>query len=72
VTSQAVRVPKDSRFESERIALPLCHCCEDCGHFDERAKACAHEWPTAEHRLADYQDPSRLPAVNFCKEFELR
>jgi len=33
---------------------------------------CAHEWPTAEHRRADYEDPSRLATVNFCKEFELR
>ena len=56
--------------ERERFALR--HTCEDCGHFDPAAQRCRHEWPTAGHRRADYEDPSRLPTVNFCKEFELR
>jgi hypothetical protein len=67
-----MRVLKDDRFDPQRVALPLRHCCEDCAYFDDAAAACAHEWPTDEHRLADYEDPSRLPAVNFCKEFELK
>lgn len=67
-----MRVPKDEQFDRLRAALPLLHCCEDCGHFDEAVGDCAHEWPTTEHRRADYEDPSRLPTVNFCKEFELR
>lgn len=67
-----MRVPKDRSFEVDWLALPLLHCCEDCGHFDAPAQVCAHEWPTSEHRQADYADPGRLSAVNFCKEFELR
>jgi hypothetical protein len=67
-----MRVPKDDEFDRLRAALPLRHCCEDCGYFDPALRDCAHEWPTAEHRRADYEEPSRLAAVNFCKEFELR
>lgn len=67
-----MRVAKDELFDRQRISLPLRHCCEDCGYFDESLHQCAHEWPTEEHRRADYEPPSRLPTVNFCKEFELR
>lgn len=67
-----MRVAKDELFDHQRISLPLLHCCEDCGYFDEAVRQCAHEWPTDEHRRADYELPSRLPTVNFCKEFELR
>ena len=67
-----MRLPKDPGFELQRAVLPLRHCCEDCGHFDESTQLCAHEWPTSEHRRADYEGPATLPTVNFCKEFELR
>ena len=67
-----MRLAKDEQFAQQRAALPLRHCCEDCGHFDARTELCAHEWPTAEHRRADYEGPRPLPTVNFCKEFELR
>jgi hypothetical protein len=67
-----MRVTKDHSFDSLRLTLPLRHCCEDCAYFDDQQQRCAHEWPTAEHRLADYAEPGHLSVVNFCKEFELR
>lgn len=67
-----MRLPRDERFDRERSALRLRHCCEDCGLFDPRTEQCAHEWPTEGHRRADY-DGQLAPGaeINFCKEFEL-
>ncbi len=63
-------VARDHLFDEERQRFALRHCCEDCGLFNVARSACAHEWPTQEHRRSDYEQPT--PDILFCKEFELR
>jgi hypothetical protein len=63
-----VHCPRDQRFDDEVARFALVFCCEQCGHFDARADACAHEWPTALHRLGRYA--AATADVVFCKEFE--
>ncbi|HMY57802.1 MAG TPA: hypothetical protein PKI49_06760 [Pseudomonadota bacterium] len=64
-----MRVSRDARFDRERAEFALRHCCEDCGLFVAQRNLCAHEWPTEEHRRADYEKPTA--DLLFCKEFEL-
>lgn len=65
-----MRVARNHIFDEERQRFALRHCCEDCGLFNVARSACAHEWPTQEHRRSDYEQPT--PDILFCKEFELR
>lgn len=62
-------VPRDAMFDEEAERFQLRFTCEDCGWFDARADACAHEWPTALHRRTRYREATA--DVVFCKEFEL-
>lgn len=64
-----MRLPQDERFRRERAAFDLRFNCEHCALFDDDALACAHGFPTEEHRALRYLDPA-APIV-FCKEFEL-
>ena len=69
-----MRIPATPRFLVERERFALRFCCEDCALFlGERSgpadeSACAHGFPTAEHRRARYEDPSA--ELVFCKEWE--
>jgi len=60
-----MRIPADPQFFHDLAAFSLRFTCDDCRHFLREAQACAHEWPTEEHRL-----PVR-DVIVFCKEFEL-
>jgi hypothetical protein len=53
------------QFLHDLAEFSLRFTCDHCRHFVPEAEACAHEWPTEEHRL-----PLRGVVV-FCKEFEL-
>lgn len=69
-----MHVRRTPRFDEEVERFALCFTCEDCAYFDGVLTACAHEWPTEEHRLARYRqalDESSPQAIVFCKEFEL-
>jgi hypothetical protein len=61
-----MKPPRDARFDDEAARYALRMHCEDCALFDARREACAHGFPTAEHRRAAAH---RL--VVFCKEFDL-
>jgi hypothetical protein len=50
------------REQIERFQLRFT--CDDCAHFDRDGEACAHGYPTEEHRR-----PRAM--VVFCKEFAL-
>lgn len=60
-----MRAPVNPRFLHDWLAYSLRFTCEDCLHFLPATEACAHEWPTDEHRLPVSD------VVVFCKEFEL-
>ena len=62
-----MRITPDPRFAEEAERFVLRRHCEDCALFDAEKDACAHGFPTAEHRRA--ADPE-APVV-FCKDFEL-
>jgi hypothetical protein len=62
-------IDNDARFREERERFALRFTCEHCAHFDPDRERCAHGYPTAEHRLARYDDET-APVV-FCKEWEL-
>ncbi len=59
-----MKVPANARFRRELEVFDLRFTCDDCAMFDPDREACAHEYPTEEHR-----DATRV--VVFCKEFEL-
>lgn len=61
-----MRTARDAtlRLESDRFRLRL-HC-EDCALFDPERDACAHGFPTHEHRAQRTEHD-----VMFCKDFEL-
>lgn len=69
-----MKIVWSDRFAEERARFALRHVCEDCALFDERIRACAHEYPTDVHERAYYDPPSGAPPdeIVFCKEFELR
>ena len=66
-----MHLPRDPEFDAEATRFALVFTCEECGHFDRARDACAHEWPTALHRLARYH-AGEMGDVVFCKEFEAR
>jgi len=63
-----MRIAQDARFRAERARFSLRFGCEDCAMFDPSGGACAHGFPTSEHREARYDDPDAL--LVFCKEWE--
>ncbi|MEC7523103.1 MAG: hypothetical protein VYE22_24710 [Myxococcota bacterium] len=65
-----MRIPQDARFRRERARFALRFCCEHCALFDPEREACAHEYPTEDHRLARYEDASA--EIVFCKDYDLR
>lgn len=64
-----MKLPVDERFRTERERFRLRLHCEDCALFDEAREACAHGFPTAEHRRPQ-SDADDTPIV-FCKDFEV-
>lgn len=64
-----MRIPQDGRFRDERARFALRFTCEDCAMWDPDRDACAHGYPTADHRLLRYEDAAA--AVVFCKDFQL-
>lgn len=63
-----MRIAQDARFREERALHVLRFTCEHCAMFDPVEPACAHGYPTAEHRAAHYDDPEAQ--LVFCKEWE--
>ncbi len=63
-----MRIAQDARFARERARHALRFTCEDCAMFDPESSACAHGYPTAEHRAARYEDERAV--LVFCKEWE--
>jgi hypothetical protein len=61
-----VKTPVDARLREESARFALRFRCDDCVHFRSETAACAHGYPTDEHR-----GPVEGPFVVFCKEFEL-
>lgn len=61
-----MRTEADARFRDERERFRLRLHCEDCALFDPERAACAHGFPTDEHRAA-----ADATAIVFCKDFEL-
>ena len=64
-----MKIPQDARFREQRRLYRLQFTCESCALFDDRTEACAHGYPTREHRDAHYEDEA-APLV-FCKHFEM-
>ncbi|MDQ3034552.1 MAG: hypothetical protein M3Y87_19240 [Myxococcota bacterium] len=64
-----MKLEVDQRFRDERQRYALRLYCEDCALFDEALGACAHGFPTAEHRRPE--GPADDARVVFCKDFEL-
>ncbi|MEQ9082001.1 MAG: hypothetical protein RLP09_49505 [Sandaracinaceae bacterium] len=63
-----MRIPQDERFRLERARHALRFCCESCAMWDPGEELCAHRYPTAEHRLARYDDPT--VEIVFCKDYD--
>lgn len=63
-----MRIAQDARFREQRALHVFCFTCEDCAMFDPTSEACAHGYPTGEHRAARYEDPGAR--LVFCKEWE--
>lgn len=64
-----MHIPQDALFRKQRKEFRLQFTCESCVLFDDDKQACAHGFPTAQHRDAHYED-EQAPLV-FCKHFEL-
>ena len=60
-----MKLPLAERFRDEAARFVLRWTCDHCAYFDPDRAACAHGYPTDEHRRED-ADP-----VVFCKEHEL-
>lgn len=65
-----MKLPQDQSFRQQRERFALRFTCEHCALFDPEHAACAHGFPTDEHRHAYYEEPA-APLV-FCKDFELK
>jgi hypothetical protein len=63
-----VRTRVDLRLVGEARAFQLRFRCDDCAHFDDRAAACEHGFPTSPHRAAALEVGGEIV---FCKDFEL-
>lgn len=64
-----MKIVQTQSFRDQRARFALRFTCEDCAMWDPDSDACAHGYPTAEHRLLRYTDPT-APLV-FCKDFQL-
>ncbi|MDD9941530.1 MAG: hypothetical protein OXU20_10860 [Myxococcales bacterium] len=64
-----MKVPQTAIFRQQRERFVLRFTCEHCALFERGTKTCAHGYPTREHRLRYYEDPT-VPIV-FCKDFDL-
>jgi hypothetical protein len=60
------RVDAQLREEAETFSLRFG--CESCAHFAPETRACGNGYPTAPHLGVEL---ARVPALLFCKEFEL-
>lgn len=56
---------RDARLDDEARRFGLVRHCEDCALFDDAREACAHGYPTAQHRKRADE-----ALVVFCKDFE--
>jgi hypothetical protein len=59
-----VKLPLLPELKEQMERYKLRYTCDDCAHFDEVREACAHGYPTEEHRRTG-------DTVVFCKEFAL-
>jgi hypothetical protein len=64
-----MRLPQYPDFQRDRMRFALRFTCEHCALYDPERDACAHGFPTEEHRTSWYEY-SDAPLV-FCKDFEL-
>jgi hypothetical protein len=64
-----MRLPQYPEFQADRTRYQLRFTCEHCAMFDLERDACAHGFPTDEHRMVYYRSCD-VPLV-FCKDFEL-
>jgi hypothetical protein len=63
-----VKTPVDERLMREVTAFRLRFRCEDCAHFEVERGRCGNGYPAEPHRERPLEG---LPALEFCKEFEL-
>ncbi|AKF06742.1 hypothetical protein [Sandaracinus amylolyticus] len=64
-----MKLPVDRVFRDERVRYVLKLHCEDCALWDDTRDACAHGYPTDEHRAP--RDAESDQRVVFCKDFEV-
>ena len=64
-----MKLPVDRGYREERARFALKLHCEDCALWDDARDACAHGYPTVEHRTP--RDAASDVGVVFCKDFEL-
>jgi len=64
-----VKIEIDAGYRDERARFHLRLHCEDCALWDEARDACAHGYPTREHRRPERE--SDEAHVVFCKDFEV-
>lgn len=64
-----MKIAVDDSYRAERARFRLHLHCEDCALWDDARDACAHGYPTEEHRrpAVDAEDAH----VVFCKDFEV-
>lgn len=65
-----MKIPASPRFEEERRRFAFEFTCEACAHFSPATEACAHGFPTDDHREARYDGSADTPII-FCKEWDL-
>jgi hypothetical protein len=58
----------DQRLRSEARQFGLRFGCESCVHFAPESGSCGNGYPTKPHLAIDLE---RVPALEFCKEFEV-
>lgn len=64
-----MKLPQYPDFQRDRARFALRFTCEHCALYDPEHEACAHGFPTQEHRSACYERSDAL--LVFCKDFEL-
>ncbi len=60
-----MEIERDARLDEEAARFGLVRHCEDCALFDDHHEACAHGYPTEQHRRRVSEK-----LVVFCKDFE--
>lgn len=65
-----MKIREPAQFRLELVQFSLCFACEDCAHFDPRARQCGHRYPVDGHTRAAFE-PEAAGRGTFCKEFEL-